>query len=58
MEHLETAAAASRTAKELANELHTRGLSDFLGVLDAQRAQFAAEDDLAQSQTPPAKRVA
>ena len=50
-ERLETAAESSRTAKDLANELYTRGLSDFLSVLDAQRAQFAAEDDLVQSRT-------
>jgi NodT family efflux transporter outer membrane factor (OMF) lipoprotein len=50
-DRLQQAAKSSRTATELANELYTRGLSDFLSVLDAQRAQFAAEDDLAQSQT-------
>ncbi|PYT16735.1 MAG: NodT protein [Acidobacteria bacterium] len=42
---------ASRQATMLANELYTRGLSDFLSVLDAQRQQLAAEDDLAQSDT-------
>ena len=42
---------ASRQATMLANELYTRGLSDFLTVLDAQRQQLAAEDDLAQSDT-------
>jgi multidrug efflux system outer membrane protein len=35
----------------LASELYTRGLSDFLSVLDAQRQQLASEDDLAQSDT-------
>jgi NodT family efflux transporter outer membrane factor (OMF) lipoprotein len=50
-EKLATAANASRTAVDLARELYSRGLSDFLSVLDAQRAQFAAEDALAQSQT-------
>jgi NodT family efflux transporter outer membrane factor (OMF) lipoprotein len=50
-EKLATAANASRTAVDLARELYSRGLSDFLSVLDAQRAQYAAEDALAQSQT-------
>ena len=50
-EKLAAAADASRTAVELARELYTRGLSDFLSVLDAQRAQYAAEDALAVSQT-------
>ncbi|HTS66661.1 MAG TPA: efflux transporter outer membrane subunit [Candidatus Acidoferrales bacterium] len=50
-EKLAAAAGASRTAVDLARELYTRGLSDFLSVLDAQRAQYAAEDALAVSQT-------
>jgi outer membrane protein, multidrug efflux system len=50
-ERLMAAVAASRQATELANELYTRGLSDFLSVLDAQRQQLAAEDDLARSDT-------
>jgi outer membrane protein TolC len=41
----------SRQATALSNELYTRGLSDFLSVLDAQRQQLAAEDDLARSDT-------
>lgn len=57
-DHLAAAADASRTAKDLANELYTRGLSDFLSVLDAQRAEFAAEDDLVQSQTAVASHLA
>jgi NodT family efflux transporter outer membrane factor (OMF) lipoprotein len=48
---LASAADASRTAVELARELYSRGLADFLSVLDAQRQQYAAEDELAQSQT-------
>lgn len=48
---LVAAADASRTAVELARELYSRGLADFLSVLDAQRAQYADEDALAQSQT-------
>jgi len=50
-EHLVAAVEASRQATMLANELYTRGLSDFLDVLDAQRQQLAAEDDLARSDT-------
>jgi NodT family efflux transporter outer membrane factor (OMF) lipoprotein len=50
-EKLVAAVEASRQATMLANELYTRGLSDFLSVLDAQRQQLAADDDLAQSDT-------
>jgi outer membrane protein, multidrug efflux system len=50
-ERLMASVEASRQATGLANELYTRGLSDFLSVLDAQRQQLAAEDDLAQSDT-------
>jgi multidrug efflux system outer membrane protein len=50
-EKLVAAVAASRQATMLAAELYTRGLSDFLSVLDAQRQQLASEDDLAQSDT-------
>lgn len=46
---LVAAVADSRRAVELADELYKRGLSDFLSVLDAQRAQLANEDQLAQS---------
>ena len=42
---------SSRRSTQMAAELYTRGLSDFLAVLDAQRQQLAAEDDLAQSDT-------
>jgi NodT family efflux transporter outer membrane factor (OMF) lipoprotein len=48
---LASAADASRTAVELAHELYSRGLADFLSVLDAQRQQYIAEDALAQSDT-------
>jgi len=50
-ERLVAAVEASRQATTLSGELYTRGLSDFLSVLDAQRQQLAAEDDLAQSDT-------
>ena len=48
---LMAAVEASRQATTLADELYTRGLADFLSVLDAQRQQLAVEDDLAQSET-------
>ncbi len=48
---LVAAVQASREATKLADELYSRGLSDFLSVLDAQRQQLAAEEDLAQSDT-------
>ena len=48
-ERLTAAVEASRQATGLASELYVRGLADFLSVLDAQRQQLAAEDDLAQS---------
>ena len=50
-ENLMASVEASRQATTLANEIYTRGLSDFLSVLDAQRQQLATEDDLAQSDT-------
>ena len=50
-ERLQASAEASRQATQLANELYTRGLADFLSVLDAQRQQLAIEDDLVQSDT-------
>lgn len=50
-ERLVAAVEASRQATILAGELYTRGLSDFLAVLDAQRQQLTTEDDLAQSAT-------
>ena len=50
-DHLRAAAQASQQATQLANELYTRGLADFLTVLDPQRQQLAVEDDLAQSDT-------
>ncbi|SPF53916.1 Transcriptional regulator, Fis family [Candidatus Sulfopaludibacter sp. SbA4] len=50
-ERLQAAAQASRQATQLANELYTRGLADFLSVLDAQRQQLAIEDDLVESDT-------
>jgi outer membrane protein, multidrug efflux system len=45
------AAAASRTAARIARTRYEGGLVDFLDVLDAERTQLAAEDQLAQSRT-------
>jgi NodT family efflux transporter outer membrane factor (OMF) lipoprotein len=41
---------ADQRAVELANELYTKGLADFLNVLDAQRSLYQAQDQLVQSQ--------
>jgi outer membrane protein, multidrug efflux system len=40
---------ADEESVELANQLYTQGLTDFLSVLDAQRQLYQAQDDLAQS---------
>ncbi|MBV8451505.1 MAG: TolC family protein, partial [Deltaproteobacteria bacterium] len=50
-ERLHAAVAHSKQATELATELYTRGLSDFLSVLEAQRDQLTAEDALVASDT-------
>jgi len=47
---LAEAATANRRAVELANELYTKGLGEFLNVLDAERALFQVEDQLVDSQ--------
>jgi outer membrane protein TolC len=47
---LAEAVTANRRAVELSTELYSRGLVDFLDVLDAQRALFLADDELVQSQ--------
>lgn len=41
---------ASRRAVEIANELYTQGLVDFLNVLVNQRALYQSQDQLAQSE--------
>lgn len=46
---LSAAVDASRQAVDLANDLWTRGLTDFLNVLDTQRELFQLEDQLAAS---------
>jgi multidrug efflux system outer membrane protein len=45
------AAAASRTAAQIARDRYEGGVADFLDVLDAERTQLSAEDSLAQSRT-------
>lgn len=41
---------ASRQAVALASELYSKGLADFLNVLDAERSLYKSEDDLVQSE--------
>lgn len=52
------AAAASARAAELARMRFTGGVADFLQVLDAERTQLEAEDQLAQSRTDAATAYA
>ena len=47
---LTDAVAANRRAVEMANELYVRGLSDYLNVLDTQRALYLTESELAESE--------
>jgi len=47
---LQQAVASNRRAVLLAKELYTAGLSDFLSVLEAEKALYNSEDDLAQSE--------
>ena len=49
-EALTRAVDASQLAVRLSQELYTRGLQDFLAVLDSQRALYSAEDQLVQSE--------
>ena len=51
LEHLHAAVAANRRALDLATDRYTSGLENFLSVLDAQRALYAAEDEQARSET-------
>ena len=48
---LARAVAANQRAVDLSTQLYSRGLVDFLSVLDAQRALFIAEDLLVRSDT-------
>jgi NodT family efflux transporter outer membrane factor (OMF) lipoprotein len=47
---LETAVAADRKSVELADDLYRKGLTSFIDVLDAQRALYLAQSELARSQ--------
>ena len=47
---LADAVAANQQSVALANELYRTGLGTFLNVLDSQRALFASQSDLAQSE--------
>jgi NodT family efflux transporter outer membrane factor (OMF) lipoprotein len=48
---LAAAVDSNRRAVELANQLYSRGLVDYLNVQEAQRSLLAAEDQLVQSDT-------
>jgi len=47
---LEEAVRADERAAELARQLYTQGLTDFLNVLTAEETLFTAQDSLAQSE--------
>jgi NodT family efflux transporter outer membrane factor (OMF) lipoprotein len=49
-EELKKAVDANRRARQLAQQLYEKGLTDFLNVLDAERNLFASEDQLVQSE--------
>src|SRR5262249_23914712 len=49
-ESLRAAVAANRRALALATDRYTSGLESFLGVLDAERSVYPAEDQLVQSE--------
>jgi multidrug efflux system outer membrane protein len=51
LDTLRASVAANRRALDLATDRYTGGLENFLSVLDAQRALYAAEDDQARSET-------
>jgi multidrug efflux system outer membrane protein len=58
VERIQEAAEASARAAELARLRFTGGVADFLQVLDAERTQLEAEEQLAQSQTDAATAYA
>jgi NodT family efflux transporter outer membrane factor (OMF) lipoprotein len=47
---LEESVQNNRRSLELANQLYTKGLGEFLNVLDSQRSLYIVEDQLAQSE--------
>ena len=50
LESLEQALTASQRAVTLANQRYDRGLTDFLNVVDAEREEYAIEDQYTQAQ--------
>ena len=58
VERIRDAASASERAAELARLRFTGGVADFLQVLDAERTQLDAEDQLAQGRTDAATAYA
>jgi outer membrane protein TolC len=58
LQRLEEASAASERAAELARLRFTEGVTDFLQVLDAERTQLEAQDQLAQGRTDAATAYA
>ena len=58
VEQIRAAAAASERAADLARLRFTGGVADFLQVLDAERTQLEAQDQLAQSRTEAATAYA
>jgi NodT family efflux transporter outer membrane factor (OMF) lipoprotein len=58
VERIQDAAAASERAAELARVRFSGGVADFLQVLDAERTQLEAQDQLAQGRTEAATAYA
>lgn len=58
LQRLEEASAASERAAELARLRFSEGVTDFLQVLDAERTQLEAQDQLAQGRTDAATAYA
>jgi NodT family efflux transporter outer membrane factor (OMF) lipoprotein len=58
LQRLEEASAASERAAELARLRFSEGVTDFLQVLDAERTQLEAQDQLAQGRTDAAAAYA
>ena len=58
VERIQDAATASERAAELARLRFTGGVADFLQVLDAERTQLDAENQLAQAHTDAATAYA
>lgn len=54
---LETAVEANRKALDIANELYTQGLVNFLHVLDAERSLFSSEDQRIQCKSSVLKNL-